>query len=138
VGEDEAGIPRIAERGDPKTTRGLIPAELEHVPAVVLDQRAGHLGEASGEVCGLLIPPFLRERRVPTDVGNQERVDVRVSAGVRLRSWTARRLAHRGRLLIGWNHPASMDPSHSAGNDVAFASEQHPHEKTVTTSESRV
>jgi hypothetical protein len=51
---------------------------------VILDHGPGHLGEAPRQAPGVLVPPFLCEGRVPADVGDQERVDVRVSAGVRL------------------------------------------------------
>jgi hypothetical protein len=76
---------------------------------MILHHRASYLGEAAREATGLFVPAFLREGRVPADVGDQERVDVSVSAGVRLGSGTSRRLAHRRRLVIWWNHPASMD-----------------------------
>ncbi len=64
--------------------QGLVTAQLEHMPPVILDHGAGHLGEAPCETCGLLVPAFLREGRVAADVGDQERVNVGVSAGVRL------------------------------------------------------
>ena len=37
--------------------QGLVTAELEHVPAVILDHRAGHLGEAPREACRPPRPP---------------------------------------------------------------------------------
>jgi hypothetical protein len=45
---------------------------------VILDHRACHLGEAASEACGLFVPAFLRERRPPADVGDQERPDLDV------------------------------------------------------------
>jgi hypothetical protein len=69
--------------------QSLVTAQLEHLPPVILHHRAGHLREAPRQARGVLAPPFLCEGRVAADVGDQERVDVRVSAGVRLRLRTA-------------------------------------------------
>jgi hypothetical protein len=117
-----ATAPRIAARGDPEDDQSLVTAELEHAPSVILDHRAGHLSEAPGEARGILVPPFLCEGRVPADVGDQERVDVRVSAGVRLGSRAARWPAPPTTA----RHPAESPGEYGLsgarrGSDVGFA-----------------
>jgi hypothetical protein len=103
----DSGSPSEVDRRPP----GPRPRGVRALPPVRLDHRAGHLGEAASEACGVLVAPFLREGRVATDVGDQERVDVCVSAGVGRGSKSIRRLAHRRRLAIRWGtHARSMDP----------------------------
>ena len=91
--------------------QGLVTAELDHTPPVVLDHRPRHLGEASRQVCGLFVPVVLREPRPAANIGDQERVDVGVSAGVRLGLRSTARLVYRRLPAIRRDtHALSINP----------------------------
>ena len=91
--------------------QGLVPAELEYVPPAIFDHGAGDLGEAPGEAPGLLVAAFLRERRVAANVGDQERVDAGVSAGIALGLRSTARLARWWRpAFVRITHPGQYRP----------------------------
>ena len=91
--------------------QGLVTAELDHMPPVILDHRPCHLGEAFRQVCGLFIPVVLREPRPAANIGDQESVDVGVSAGVRLGLRSTARLVYRRLPAIRRDtHALSINP----------------------------
>ena len=101
------------------------------MPSVSHDNRAGHLGEASREARGFLIPVLLGEGRPAADVSDEERVNVGVVGGVRRELRSIARFTRRRRPAIRWigHQPSMVAPTLVA--KVRCASDRMARDPTV-------
>ena len=104
--EVERGADRLARRSEDR--KRLVAAELDQRSAAMLDAFARDARELRGELRSGLVPSFLGEQRVATDVGDQERLDRGAGAVV------ARRSA-RVVLRLFSHRPSGVSPTGGVG-----------------------